>query len=157
MREPKPVIRAEVTEKNRIVRIIAAIVLLVIGAVAITSGIMSLLNKDTGWQTVEISPQERSCSESFILQYNFAGSGAEASAVNKKLEAAYAQAAVKAYQLFTPDEEVPGVNNVYYVNHYPNEEITVDPVLYDAFAKLEGTRYLYMGPIYAHYTGLILN
>ena len=157
MREPKPVIRAEVTEKNRTVRIIAAIVLLVIGAVAITSGIMSLLNKDTGWQTVEISPQERSCSESFILQYNFAGSGAEASAVNKKLEAAYAQAAVKAYQLFTPDEEIPGVNNVYYVNHNPNEEITVDPVLYDAFAKLEGTRYLFMGPIYAHYTGLILN
>ena len=157
MREPKPVIRAEVTEKNRTVRIIAAIVLLVIGAVAITSGIMSLLNKDTGWQTVEISPQERSCSESFILQYNFAGSGAEASAVNKKLEAAYAQAAVKAYQLFTPDEEVPGVNNAYYVNHHPNEEITVDPVLYEAFAKLEGTRYLFMGPIYTHYTGLILN
>ena len=157
MREPKPVIRAEVTEKNRTVRIIAAVVLLVIGAVAITSGVMSLLNKDTGWQTVEISPQERSCSENFILQYNFGGSGAEASAVNKKLEAAYAHAAVKAYLLFTPDEEIPGIININYVNQHPNEEITVDPVLYEAFAKLEGTRYLYMGPIYAHYTELLHN
>lgn len=157
MREPKPVIRAEVTDKNRAIRIIAAIVLLVIGAVAITSGIMGLLNKGTGWQTVKVSPQERSCSESFILQYNFAGTSAEASAVNKKLEEVYAQASVKAYQLFTPDEEIPGVNNVYYVNHHPNEVITVDPVLYKAFAKLEDTRYLYMGPIYAHYTELIFN
>ena len=157
MREPRPVIRAEVSDKNRTLRIIAAVVLLVIGAVAITAGIMSLLNKDVGWQNVQVTTEERSCSESFILQYNFGTSGAEATAINKTLEQTYGAACVKAYQLFTPDEEIAGVNNVYYVNRHPNEVITVDPVLYQAFEKLEGTPWLYLGPAYEHYYSLILN
>ena len=157
MREPKPVIRAEVNDKNRTLRIIVAVVLLVIGAIAITSGVMSLLNKDVGWQSVDITTEERSCSESFLLQYNFGGTGAEATAINKKLEQAYGAACVKAYQLFTPDEEIAGLNNIYYVNHNPNEIITVDPVLYQAFEKLEGTSWLYLGPVYSHYYSLILN
>lgn len=157
MREPRPIIRAEVTDKNRTLRIIAAVALLVIGALAITGGIMSLLNKDVGWQSVQVNTEQRSCSENFILQYNFDGTGPEATAVNKKLEQTYGAACVKAYQLFTPDEGIDGVNNVYYVNHNPNTVITVDPVLYRAFEKLEGTPWLYLGPAYAHYYSLILN
>lgn len=157
MREPKPIIRAEVSEKNRTIRIIAAVAFLIVGALAITSGIMSLLNKDTGWQEVQVSTQERSCSENFILQYNFGNSGAEATAINKKLEQAYGDACVKAYRLFTPDESIDGVQNVYYVNHNPNQVITVDPVLYAAFEKLEGTPWLYLGPAYAHYYNIFYN
>lgn len=156
MREPNPINRMELSEKNTTQRWIAVIALLVIGVVGITAGIMSLLNKETGWQNVRVTPQERSCSENFILQYNFAGSGAEATAVNNKLQAAYGEACVTAYQLFTPDEEIAGVNNVHYVNHNPNEEITVDPVLYAAFQKLENTPWLYLGPAYAHYYNVIL-
>ena len=157
MREPRPVTRVELSEKNKTLRLIAAIALLIIGAVGITVGIMSLLNKETGWQKVQIAPQERNCSENFVLQYNFSGSGAEATAVNSKLQTAYGAACVKAYQLFTPDEAIEGVNNVYYVNHNPNKEITVDPVLYWAFEKMEGTPWLYLGPVYTHYYNLILN
>ena len=47
MREPRPVIRAEVTEKNKTIRIIAAAVLLVVGIIALTSGFMKLLGKET--------------------------------------------------------------------------------------------------------------
>lgn len=136
MREPRPITRVELSEKNKTLRLVAAILLLVIGAIGITVGIMSLLNKETGWQRVQITSQERNCSENFILQYHFAGSGADATAVNNQLQAAYGGACVKAYQLFTPDEEIEGVNNLYYVNRHPNEIVTVDPVLYDAFAKL---------------------
>ncbi len=157
MREPRPVTRVELSEKNKALRLIAAIALLIIGAVGITVGIMSLLNKETGWQKVQIAPQERNCSENFVLQYNFSGSGAEATAVNNKLQTAYGAACVKAYQLFTPDEAIEGVNNVYYVNQNPNKEITVDPVLYWAFEKMEGTPWLYLGPVYTHYYNLILN
>lgn len=157
MREPRPVTRVEVSDKNRTLRIIAAILLLVVGALAITSGIMSLLNKDTGWQEVQISTQERSCSESFILQYNFGDSGTEATAINKKLEQAYGEACVTAYRLFTPDEAIDGVQNVHYVNHHANEVVTVDPVLYAAFQKLDGTPWLYLGPAYAHYYNVIFN
>ena len=157
MREPNPINRIELSEKNTTLRWIAVIALLIIGAVGITTGIMSLLNKETGWQRVQVVPQERSCSENFILQYNFSGSGAEATAVNSKLQAAYGDACVKAYQVFTPDEAISGMQNLYYVNHNPNKTIAVDPLLYAAFEKMDGTPWLYLGPAYAHYNNVILN
>lgn len=155
MREPKPVTRVELSEKNNKLRWIAVIALLVIGAVGITTGIMSALGKDSGWQQVQAYTQERNCSDSILLRYNFTGSGAEASGRNKVLEQLYSDGCVKAYQLFTPDEGFDDVQNVYYVNHHPNEVIPVDPVLYAAFEKLEGTRHLYLGPAYAYYSSLI--
>lgn len=157
MRELNPITRVELSEKNKTLRWIAAIALFVIGAVGITVGIMGLLNQETGWQKVQISTQERSCSENFILQYNFAGSPADATAVNSKLQQTYGAACVKAYQLFTPDESIDGVNNVYYLNHHINEVVTVDPVLYAAFQKMDGTPWLYMGPAYAYYYSVIYN
>ena len=157
MREANPINRIELSEKNTTLRWIAVIALLIIGAVGITTGIMSLLNKETGWQRVQVVPQERSCSENFILQYNFSGSGAEATAVNSKLQAAYGDACVKAYQVFTPDEAISGMQNLYYVNRNPNKTIAVDPLLYAAFEKMDGTPWLYLGPAYAHYNNVILN
>ena len=82
MREPRPVTRVEISEKNENLRLIAAVAFLIIGAVGITIGIRSALQKDTGWQRVQVAPQERSCSESFIMQYDFGSSGAQATAVN---------------------------------------------------------------------------
>ena len=157
MREPRPVNRVEISEKNKTLRLIAAIALLVIGAVGITVGVMRALKQDSGWQMVQVTTQERSCHENFLLQYNFGQSGAEATAVNQKLRTVYGEACVKAYQLFTPDEEISGVHNVHYINHHPNEVVVVDPVLYAAFQKMEGTPYLTMGPVYSHYYSAIYN
>ena len=157
MREPRPIQRVELSEKKKKLRLIAAIALLVIGVVGITVGNMSALNKDTGWQRVQITTQQRSCGSQFLLQYNFAGTGAQATAVNRQLQTLMGEACVKAYQLFTPDEEISGVNNIYYVNQNPNEEITVDPVLYAAFEKMENTPWLYLGPVYAHYSNMIFS
>ena len=157
MRDPKPITRVEISERNQSLRIVAAVLLLVIGAVGITVGIMSMLKKETGWQSVQANVKERNCSEHFLLQYNFAGSGAEAAAVNNQLQAAYGEACIKAYQLFTPDEAIDGVQNVYYVNHHPNEVVTVDPVLYGAFEKAADSPWIYLGPAYAHYNNIIFN
>ena len=57
MREPKPINRVELSEKNKHLRLIAAIALLVIGVVGITIGIMSALGQESGWQRVQIEPQ----------------------------------------------------------------------------------------------------
>lgn len=157
MREPRPVTRVEISEKNKTLRLIAAIALLVIGAVGITIGFMRAMNQESGWQRVQMTTQERSCVENFVLQYDFGQSGAQATAVNQKLQSVYGEACVKAYQLFTPDEAIDGVANLYHINHHPNEVTTVDPVLYAAFQKMEGTPYLYMGPVYAHYYSIIFN
>ena len=157
MREPKPITHVEVSEKTRIFRIICAVVLLVIGVLALTVAFQSLLGKETGWQEVQFSSKERNCSEDFLFRYNFSGSGAEITAVNRKLEQIYEDGCVKGYQLFTPDEGFDGVQNIYYVNHHVNEAVTVDPVLYGAFQKLEGTPWLYLGPAYAHYYNIFYN
>lgn len=157
MREPKPIQRMEISENNKTLRLIAAIALFIIGVVGITVGIKSALSKDTGWQRVQLNTQERSCAEQFVLQYDFGSSGTQATAVNQKLQVVYGEACVNAYNLFNADEEIDGVNNVYYVNHHPNETVTVDPVLYAAFEKLEGTPWLYLGPVYRHYSSMIFN
>ena len=81
MREPRPINRIEISEKNKKLRIIAAIALFVIGVVGITIGITSALNQETGWQRVQVFPEERNCSENFLLQYDFSGSGAQATVV----------------------------------------------------------------------------
>ena len=156
MRHPKPVVNVELSEKNKVLRIIAVVILFVIGVTGITMGIKHALNKDTGWQTVHVVPQERSCARNFILRYNFSGSGAEATVVNQKLQSVYADACVHAYRMFNADESFDNVQNVHYINHHPNEVISVDPILYAAFEKLEGTPWLYLGPAYAHYYNLIL-
>ena len=155
MREPRPVIRAEVTEKNKTLRIVAAAVLLLIGIIALTSGFMNLLGKEPGWQEIQISTEARNCSQEFALQYYF--SDASATAVNKLLTSTYEETSVHAYRVFTNNESFDGVNNLYYVNHNPNEVLTVDPVLYAAFEKMAGTPYLYLGPVYAYYNNIIYN
>ena len=62
MREPRPINRIEISEKNKKLRIIAAIALFVIGVVGITIGITSALNQETGLQRVQVFPEERNCS-----------------------------------------------------------------------------------------------
>ena len=155
MKDPQRITRIEVSEGNRKLRIVLIVVFLAIGIAALTAGFMGLLRQETGWQRVQVNPKERNCSSQFVLEYNFSGSGAQATAVNSKLQAAYSEVCVKAYRLFTPDEEIDGERNIWYINRHPNEEITVDPVLYNACSKLRDTRYLYLGPVYAHYGQII--
>ena len=157
MREPRPVLRVELSEKNKKLRQILVVVLLVVAAVAITAGIMSLLNKDAGWQRVEVTTAERNSSQNFLFRYQFSGSGANATMLHKQISALYTEACEKTYRLFTAEEAVEGINNMHYLNTHPNEVVQVDSLLYQAFEKLEGTRYVYLGPAYAYYDNVIFN
>ena len=114
-REPKPHVTYEVSEKYKKLRMFLIIVLLAIGVVAITTGIVALLNTDPGWQEVTVSTQERNCGANFIFQYHFSDAGASATELNKKVNSVYDAAAVKAYWLFTPDEASEEYKNIYYI------------------------------------------
>lgn len=155
MREPRPITRIEVSEGNKKLRIVLIIVLLVIGAVSLTAGIMSLLNKDTGWQAVEVPSAEPNGSSEFIFQYNFTGTGAQATALHKQISAVYTEGLTKTYQVFKSEEAASG--NLADVNAHVNEAVTVDPLLYTAFQKLQDTRYHYLAPVYAHYDNVIFS
>lgn len=157
MREPNRINHIEISEKHRKLRWILVIALLVIGIAGIGIGLMRILNRDTGWQQVEVVTDQSNCSAEFVLQYQFSGTGAEATTLYKQISAVYTDACIKAYEVFQVDVPSETYENLYDINHHVNEVLTVDPLLYQAFEKLEDTRYLYLGPAYAHYNSLIFN
>ena len=120
---------------------------------------MDFLNVDSGWQEVEPLCDGVNCAEDFTLQYYFADSGASATAIQKNLISIYSDAAEKAYWLFTPDQQTQEYSNVYTINHNPNREIVVDPVLYEAFSLLaeHENRDIYLGPIYQQYDNIFFS
>lgn len=143
----------EVSESHIKPRAILAAVFLVIGIAAIGIFVHSMLTTEPGWQTVELSLSEPSAADEFTLNYLFGTGEMLPAAENKLIESVYADACIKAYKLFDSELLFDGINNVAYINAHVNEEISVDPVLYDAFSKVEaaGSRYLYLSPVYGEY------
>lgn len=151
--------RIELSDKDRKVRLILLCVFLAIAVVALAIGISSLFGTESGWQKIEANPDGVNCSDDFVFLYNFQGSGSNAAAANKQINLLYSEAVVKAYWLFTPDQPSEEYHNIHYLNHHVNEEVTVDSVLYEAFALLKqyGSRHVYLGPIYVEYDNLYFN
>ena len=149
----------ELSEANQKPRLILICVLVVIAAVAFTAGVMSLVKGDPGWRTIEVSSGEVNCSEEFVFQYYFPSTRGAASAANKQIVAMYTEATEKAYWWFNADEVHGEIKNVAYLNQHPNETVTVDPVLYDAFALLTdgGNRQLYLAEVYSQYDNVFLS
>lgn len=149
----------ELSEKHKKVRLVLICVLIVIAAAAFTTALMSYLNGDPGWRTIEVSTSEVNCADDFIFNYYFPDTGRAAAAATKQITSLYTEAAEKAYWLFSADETKDDLVNVCYINRHPNEVLTVDPVLYDAFALLEGSgsRHLYLAGIYTEYDNLFFS
>ncbi len=143
----------EVSESHIKPRAIFAVIFLIMGIAAIGLCVKNLLNTAPGWQRVEVYLSEPSAADEFTLDLNFGAEGRNPTAESKIVTALYSEACVKAYKLFDSELLFDGVNNVAYINAHPNEEITVDPVLYDAFSKWDryGGRYLYLAPVYDEY------
>lgn len=153
----KPVTKIELSEKHVQWRLIAVIALIAVGCVAFIMGIINYLNKDSGWTQIEAtSSSEVNCSEDFVFQYNLGVSGISATAENKAVVTLYTDACVKAFEIFNSDMSFDGVTNIYEINQHPNEILTVDDVLYEAFEKIQesGRRELYLGPVYEMYDNL---
>lgn len=149
--------KAELSEKNVRVRIVAVILLIILAGGTFAYAINSYLSSDTGWVTIKAdATSERNCSKEFVFMYCVGASGASATLENKALISLYTTATVKAYKLFNNDEIFADVNNIAYINRHPNEVIQVDEVLYNAFSLLESydCRSLYLAPVYAEYDNM---
>lgn len=148
---PKPVIRVEVSEKNRKRRIILAVVCLVFGVLAIMYALINALNTDPGWKTVEVNSSQLNCSKDFVFMYYLGDSGMSATAEYKQLEAVYTEATVNAYRIFNEDIQKLG--------SHPNQALTVDPGLYRALELVHryGNRCLYLAPVYVEYDRIFLS
>ena len=153
----RPVQRIELSERNTKQRLAAVIICLVIASAAFVYALNGLMKNDSGWTNIEVSSSaDINCGEDFIFQYKIGVSGMDATAEKKALTLLYTDAAVKAYQNFQNDETFEGVTSVYDINQHPNEELTVDPILYQAFEifAYTGRRELYLAPIYREYDNL---
>ena len=131
----KPVIKAELSGKNKKWRIAAVILLLILGASLIAFSAVRLLGKGKGY--TEIKAEDSVFSEFFKLHYDIGASGAAASAEYRKVRDVYSKALDKYAKLFSSDTDYSGIVNIRYINLHPNEEISVDPALFEALKKLE--------------------
>ena len=151
----KPVEKVELSEKNLKWRIFLVVLLIMIAAGSFAYGVNAFLSRNAGWQ--EINANSRSdaanCSQDFVFMYNLGASGAGATVEGKAIVTLYTDATELAYQQFHTKEEFEYVNNIYYINRHPNEEIVVDDILYNAFDLISqtGNRNIYLGPVYMQY------
>ena len=147
-------ITLELSNKNLKARTIAFIMLAALALTAFGYGLSSLLSTEKGWREIEAnSTSELNCATEFVFMYNLGASGESATVENKALTMVYTDAVVDGYQLFTNDEGYVGINNVYYINQHPNEEIVVHEALYNAFSIIKEyeDRSIYLAPVYAQY------
>ena len=151
-RQPKPVQKVQLSEKNVGRRIVLVVLFLAIGSGFLVYGFMNFLRGDSGWREISVKAgSELNCSEDFTLKYNVGAGGVSAGGEAKALSLIYTDAAVKGYRLFNIDESFDDVTNLYDINQHQNEVMTVDPVLYDALKKVSDAncREIYLGPLYA--------
>ena len=159
-RQPKPVQKVQLSEKNVGRRIVLVILFLAIGSGFLVYGFMNFLRGDSGWREISVKAgSELNCSEDFTLKYNVGAGGVSAGGEAKALSLIYTNAAVKGYRLFNIDESFDDVTNLYDINQHPNEVMTVDPVLYDALKKVSDAncREIYLGPLYASLENLCMS
>ena len=151
---PRPVKKIELSEEHTRPRMIAAVLLFLLGIGALVYGFVSFVTPEGGWQAIEASGSYgATCGDEFVFLYELGSGGASSLAENRAVTALYTQAARKAYQLFNSDESFDEITNVYDINRRPNEVLEVDEVLYEAFAAIQshGNRALYLGPVYIRY------
>lgn len=145
-----PVQKIHLPEKHMVLRVVLLTAAIIVAAVSLVKGLTGLLNQDPGWHTIEAQTKELSYSQEFVLQYDLGGRGASASVENRTITTLYSDLMEQAYVLFAPSVQSETVHNLRYVSDHPNETLTVEPVLYEALAKVKAyeSRYLYLAPAY---------
>lgn len=154
---PKPVQRIELSEKNWKRRLLAAALLLVVGGAAIAYSVSGLFSAESGWQAIEASTAGGpTCADELVFLYDLGAGEMSARRELRELTALYSDACRKLFQLYHTVESFEGVVNLREISLHPNETLTVDEALYQAFEAVEraGDRTVYLGPVYARYLDL---
>lgn len=153
----RPVLKVELSEKNKKLRFIAVACFFAIALIAFGIGLTRILSKDPGWQEISVNVSDKkTCAQEFTLQYHLGASGISSTAENKKLTALYTEVCERSYSLFSEDREYENTVNVCTLNKNPNKSFSVDPILYTAFEKIANSsdRSIYLGPIYGYWQSL---
>jgi len=149
----RPVLKIDLSTQNIALRVIAVGILIVIAAVALVTGLNILLNKEPGWQEIEVNSQTVHCGEDFKFTYDFSEYGGNSTAAYKQVVKLYSAAMEDCFRVFIGDSADETVHNVAYLNAHVNETVTVDPILYDALSLIKqyDNRNVYLAPVYVEY------
>lgn len=153
----RPVIKAELSEKNLKLRLVLTAIFLLLGVIAISMAVKGLLSTNEGWTTISANASsDAKNSNEFVFMYELGSGETSATAEKKALTLLYTEALEENCKLFDDDAGYADVKNMYYINHHPGEVIEVDDMLYHAFEVAEqyGNRNLYLAPIYKAYDDL---
>ncbi len=155
---PKPVQKVELDEKHKKLRLVLLACCIVIAIIAFTVGLTTLLNQDPGWQRIETLSNQINCGADFTLMYYMGGGSRPVPEENRELSNLYTEATERAYRLFYAEAQSDTRDNLRAVNENPNEIVTVDPALYQAFCRIvdSGNRNLYLAPVYVEYDRIFL-
>lgn len=155
-RQPRPVERVEVHEGNVKARIIYLILAILIAVIAFVYAMNASTSVDAGWHEIEADTAEISCGQDFVFTYYLGGAGVSAAAEYKALVLLYTQACEDAYRAFNAQEMFEGAGNLFSLNSSPNTPLQVEPMLYQAFERLNrlNSRYVFLAPVYTEYHSL---
>lgn len=159
-RERKPegprIQHIELSDKNVRLRLILIGLLLVIAIVAIVWGILASRVKPGTYEIESLSAGPH-CGGDVTFIYELGAGEKKAHKENKELSEFYSVLTEKAYRLFYTEAGETPEGNLCSVNSHPNQEVSVDPALYEAFRLLEAqnSRLHYLGPVYEAYYWVI--
>ena len=155
----KPLIKVELSEKNKKARIIALVIFIAIAIISFTVFLFSLFEEEDGWNEIEAQDSMIGLTDEIVLTYNLGASEASASSEHKAIQRIYSEILVKAHKLFNLYESFDGFNNLYYINRHIGEEIVVDELLYDALTLIKeyNENLIYLEPVYSHYEELFMS
>ena len=145
---------AVVYTKEQKKSIIIRISLLAILLAVIVVCIVIIVNQFKPKKGLNIIPHDMSKHSGEMTNYNFSyylddGDG------NKKnaLEKLYSESFDKIYELIDEYENIENLNNIYYINNHINEDITIDPILYNYLKKVYdlNPKYILSGSLYDYW------
>lgn len=154
--QAEPPERLELPEKNTRLRLILTVVFIVIAVGAFAFAMYQMNKPETGWQRIGVtSAAQTQAGAQFVFNYNVGAGTMNARSELNQLSARYTSAIDTGYRALS-NTAFSDCNNVYYLNHHVNEEVTVEPVLYDALRAIQeaGSRYPYLASVYAQYNGV---
>ena len=156
-KDKKPIEHVQLSNRHIALRWIAVAVCLIVAVVSIGYALNAMLTVNSGWREIEHQATEITCAADFVVNYNFGAGGKDATAAYKRITTLYSDAAKNAYWLFNADAAQETIVGVRTINDAPNATLTVDPVLYNAFAQVQaaGDRSIYLAPLYAEHDSML--
>ncbi len=149
---PPPVEQIEVSNKNVKLRVALFVLFLVLAIVCFSVVMVVLLRVEAGWFAITTdSSSEQNCGGEFVFTYYFDKN--QDKKYRQSVAQKYTEASEYAYKVLYTDEQIEGINNLYYLNTHPNEEMQVPALLYNSLKAFDdaNNRFLYYAPIYAYY------